>query len=351
MSSYKKILTLSFVALLTACAGNKAVVNPETGDKPAFNISGSPTFFKQADNQVALASFRVVFVTEGKRRQTAETRGRWGSKGDTSSSATVKTVLSGVDNDLMQTITDTAYADFVKAITEKGFQVVPMEQVVANPAFAKIKKRENGVENVAMKKVGKLFIDDKEDLSQYPTYSPTGLPLIDTTLFCKHIGSLGNPICLKDAVNKLGTVALHVNYVVDFSSFESSSKSGKDFAANSSYANAKVSTGQYLHLKPGKSGISVMGQGQSEFMFTLDGQNPYQTNQPFGESVEATSATDKAVSAFANVAGFFSESTKRSDSTVTYEMQAQPEVYKNIVSGMLAASSKELALNMEHYKK
>lgn len=350
MSSYKKILTLSFVALLTACAGNKAVVNPETGDKPAFNISGSPTFFKQADNQVALASFRVVFVTEGKRRQTAETRGRWGSKGDTSSSATVKTVLSGVDNDLMQTITDTAYADFVKAITEKGFQVVPMEQVVANPAFEKLKKRDNGVENVALKKVGKLFIDDKEDLSQYPTYSPTGLPLIDTALFCKHIGPLGNPICLKEAVNKLGTVALHVNYVVDFSSFESSSKAGTDFAANSRYANAKVSAGQHLHLKPGKSGISVMGQGQSEFMFTLDGQNPYQTNQPFGESVEATSATDKAVSGFANVAGFFSDSAK-SNKTVTYEMQAQPEVYKNIVIGMLAASSKELALNMEHYKK
>tara|TARA_R110002167_G_scaffold79043_4_gene218436 strand:+ start:1461 stop:2534 length:1074 start_codon:yes stop_codon:yes gene_type:complete len=354
MLGCKKILTISFVSLLTACAGNSKIeVNTESGEKPAFDMNGSVDVLQKTDNQVALASFRVVFITEGKRRQTSENSGRWGSSGDVASSATVKTVLSGVDNNLMQNITDAAYNNFTSALTEKGFQVVPMAQVLASSEFKDLAKRGNGSTDSTLKTVGKLFVDDKEDSSQYPTYSPTGLPLIDSSFFCKQMEPLYDNLCLPKVANDMGVSVMHVNYVVDFSSFDSSAKSGTNYSSNSNYANAEVSTGQNLHLKPQETGIKVISKSGDSVVFTLSSPNPYQTTQAFGESVEATSTTDKVVSGFANVMGFLggaSGGTARSDSTVTYEMQAQPDIYKDMVSNILMASSKELAWTMNYYR-
>jgi hypothetical protein len=354
MLSCKKILTLSIVSLLTACAGNPKIdAVTETGDKPAFNMQGSTDVLKAPDNQVALASFRVVFITEGKRRQTSENSGRWGSSGDVASAATVKTVLSGVDNNLMQSITDTAYHNFTTALTEKGFQIVPMDQVVANTEFKDLNKRSNGTTDSTLKTVGKLFVDDKEDSSQYPTYSPTGLPLIDSSFLCKQMEPLYDSLCLPKVADNLGVSVMHVNYVIDFSSFDSSAAAGTDFSSNSNYANAEVTTGQHLHLKPSETGIKIFNQSGDFIAFYLDAPNPYQTTQAYGESVEATSTTDKVVSGFSNVMGFLSGAsggTARSNSTVTYEMQAQPEIYQDMVSNILMASSKELAWTMQYYR-
>lgn len=354
MLGCKKIITISIVSLLTACAGNpKIEVNTESGEKPAFTVQGSPEILKAPNNQVALASFRVVFITEGKRRQTSENSGRWGSSGDVASAATVKTVLSGVDGSLMQNITDAAYNNFTTALTEKGYQIVPMDQVVANAEFKDLEKRSNGSSDSALKTVGKLFVDDKEDSSQYPTYSPTGLPLIDSSFLCKQIEPLYDNLCLPKVADNLGVPVMHVSYVVDFSSFDSSAKAGTDFSSNSNYANAEVTTGQHLHLKPGETGIKVIEPSGKFVAFFLDVPNAYQTTQAFGESVEATSTTDKVVSGFSNVMGFLggmSGGTSRSNSTVTYEMQAQPEIYQDMVSNMIAASSKELAWTMEYFR-
>lgn len=356
MFSCRKIFTVSMVSVfLSACAGNSKIeVNTESGEKPAFEVlSGSTDIIKNTSNQIAIASFRVVFITEGKRRQTAENTGRWGSSGDVSTSATIKTTLSGVDNSLMQTITDYAYANFTKELTGKGFQIIPMEQVVANSEFKDIAKRDVGSSDSTLKTVGKLFVDDKEDSSQYPTYSPKGLPLLDSSFFCQQLQPLYDNLCLMKVASNLGVPVMHVNYVVDFSSFESSARAGTDYLNDKHYADAKVSTGQNIHLKPIETGIKIISTSGSELALTLSSENPYQSNKAFGESVEATSTTDKAVSGFANVMGFLggaSGGTTRSNSTATYEMQAKPEIYQSMVNNMLAASSKEIAWTMEYYR-
>lgn len=355
MLAGKKILALLAASiLLSACGGTpKITKNTESNGKPAFKIEGSGDTLKESNAQLAIASFRVIFITEGQRRQAAENTGRWGSSGDVSSVATVKTILSGVDSDLMQNITDAAYQNFTNSLTEKGFELVSMDQVVNNAEFKKLDKRANGQIDSSLKTVGKLFVDNKEDITQYPTYSPSGLPLLDPSFLCIELAPLYDNLCLTKVADNLGVPVVHVNYVVDFSSFDSSADAGRNFLTNSNFATAEVTTGQHIHLNPNESGIKIIGKSGNSLALILDEQNPFQTSQAFGESVDATSTTDKAVSGFANVMGFLggvSGGKTRSNSTATYEMKAQPEVYQEMVNNMLTASSKEIAWSMEYFR-
>ena len=80
---------------------------------------------------------------------------------------------------------------------------------------------------------------------------------------------------------------------------------------------------------------------------------PYQGTEAFGESIEATSGTDKAVSGFKNALGALgamSGGTARSDSTVTYEMQAQPNIYQARVNELLNASTQEMIWGLEYFR-
>lgn len=151
----------------------------------------------------------------------------------------------------------------------------------------------------------------------------------------------------------MGVTLLHVSYVVDYSSFDSSAKAGKRFETNSVYASAKVSTGQNIHLLPGKTGLLAISPKGKELYFTLATDNPYQGVRAFGETLEATSTTDKAVSGFKNTMGMLSAvagGSSSSDSTVTYEMQAKPAIYQAIVNDMLTASSQEMVWGLEYFK-
>ncbi len=354
MKTYQKLLITSAVtALLVGCGGgNTLPQNAESAAKPAFNTAGDPSFLK-GDAEIAIASFRVVFITEGQKMQAAADKGRWGSSGKASSTATVKTKLTGVDGALMQQITDQAYANFSQNLVEQGFSVLPLQQVTNNPEFKKLDKRDNGQADSALSSAKEMMMGKKSSLNEYPVYSPTGLPLLGESFLCKQLEPLFKSICLPKVASALGMTTLHVAYVVDFSSFESSARAGKSYTTNSVYANAKVSTGQNLHLKPQNTGIVAINNKGKEVALYLNQDNPYQGERAFGESVEATSTTDKAVSGFKNALGALSAvsgGTARSDSTVTYEMQAQPEIYQAMVNDLLKASSNELAWSLEYFR-
>lgn len=354
MRNYKKLLIAAAItASLVGCGGNQTLPSTnDSGEKPSFQTSGNPAGVK-ADQPIAIASFRVLFVTEGKRTQTAADKGRWGSTGKAKSSATIKTTLTGVDSELMQQITDNAYRNFSQGLTAQGFNLLPLDKVTTNKAFQKLEKRENGQSESALKAMKKMFVDNKADLKQYPIYSPTGLPLLEETFMCKQLDPLFQSLCLPKVASDMGVTLLHVSYVVDYSSFDSSAKAGKRFETNSVYASAKVSTGQNIHLLPGKTGLLAISPKGKELYFTLATDNPYQGVRAFGETLEATSTTDKAVSGFKNTMGMLSAvagGSSSSDSTVTYEMQAKPAIYQAIVNDMLTASSQEMVWGLEYFK-
>lgn len=354
MRNYKKLLLAAAISTtLLGCSSNNTLPQTtEAGNKPAFITSGSTDLLKN-ESQLAIASFRVLFINEGQRTQASADKGRWGSSGKASSTATVKTVLTGVDSALMQKITDQAYENFTQNLTQQGFSVLEKQQLVSDEAFKKLDKRDNGQANAALNSAKKMLTGNTSNLNHYPTYSPTGLPLLDESFLCKQMEPLYKSICLPKVASSLGMTVLHVAYVVDFSSFESSSKAGVNYATNSIYASAKVNTGQNIHLKPGNTGLVVINAKGKELALLLDQDNPYQGTEAFGESIEATSGTDKAVSGFKNALGALgamSGGTARSDSTVTYEMQAQPNIYQARVNELLNASTQEMIWGLEYFR-
>lgn len=80
-------------------------------------------------NRVAIAGFRVIFVTHNEAR--AISRASYLPGGVERGSAKAKLVveLDGVDEATMQAITDRAYADFVAQLKLAGREVIPAEQM------------------------------------------------------------------------------------------------------------------------------------------------------------------------------------------------------------------------------
>lgn len=347
MQIKKYVTLLSLPLFLMACSGNKSL--PETteaGTKPAFSVHNGDTDIAGDSQKLAIASYKVIFITGGSKKEVAADTGRWGSTGKTESSATIRTRLKNIDSQLMQNITDKAYENFRQSLESKGFEVLDMQQVASNKEFEDLKKRDNGGDFDELLKAHKTNVYD------FPTFSPTGLPLIASSFFCKD-GAISANLCLNKVAGNLGTTVVHVLQVVDFSSFDANSNVGKDYFTNKVYSEAKVSAGQNLHLLPGFTGLSLVNKKGKTLTLILDEDNPYQGPRAFGESVEATSTGDKVASGIGNALGFLSGISggkARSNSTATYEIQAKPEVYEAMVGDMLAASGKELAWTLAQYR-
>jgi len=113
-------------------------------------------------NRVAIAGFRVVFVTHNEAR--AFVRASYMPGRDTgSASAKMEVDLRGVDDATMQAITDRAYALFVEQLKAAGREVVTPDQM--KESFA------------AFKVSAAVPQEVKTGLLKGKAFSPTGMPL------------------------------------------------------------------------------------------------------------------------------------------------------------------------------
>lgn len=113
-------------------------------------------------NRVAVAGFRVVFVTHNEAR--AFVRASYMPGRDTGSArAKMEVDLKGVDDATLQAITDRAYALFLDQLKAAGREVVPVSEMTAS--FA------------AFKSVPSVPQDVDSGFLRGKAFSPTGMPL------------------------------------------------------------------------------------------------------------------------------------------------------------------------------
>ncbi len=113
-------------------------------------------------NRVAVAGFRVVFVTHNEAR--AFVRASYLPGRDTGSArAKMEVDLKGVDDATMQAITDQAYALFLEQLKAAGREVVPAEEMKG--LYAGFKSVPAGPQDVGL------------GLLKGKAFSPTGMPL------------------------------------------------------------------------------------------------------------------------------------------------------------------------------
>lgn len=106
--------------------------------------------------RVFVPSYRVSFmVSAGARARTTDT------------TASAETVLSGAEPELIQAITDRAYADFIERLTAAGFTVVTQEEWRAADGAAQLKAGSGDIEIQSMGNLGAR--------QAYALVHPTGL--------------------------------------------------------------------------------------------------------------------------------------------------------------------------------
>jgi hypothetical protein len=218
------VLALLVVTALGAFADEStapAITLPDLNPSEWFDGKMGGTFGAKTvtafakSNRVAVAGFRVVFVTHNEAR--AFVRASYLPGRDTGSArAKMEVDLKGVDDATMQAITDRAYALFLEQLKAAGREVVPVEQL--QPSFAAFK-----VATPVPQEVNTGLLKGK-------AFTPTGLPLWwqvgdawgDAGLGQKNMRAFNE---LSKAANAPVTIAPVI--VIDFAHMESSgNKSG-----------------------------------------------------------------------------------------------------------------------------
>ena len=213
-------------------------IDPDTISVPVID-TGRNGFNKKALNilgkadKVAVAGFRVVFITTNSDTATSDGRAtalvnrglmRSGAKVyKKDSSHTLNIQLLGVEPSMMQMLADAAYQDFMMRLEETGREIVPAETILANEGFKSLNTYGFTTEHPFVKKA------KVSEPHTYIVFSPESLPLWFTHA---DAGSVGNvaPMALKNwrALNQLsfdtGSVVIVPQITIDFAKFSASGR-------------------------------------------------------------------------------------------------------------------------------
>lgn len=209
------LLLAVLAAFSFTLAAGEAITLPDLNPSEWFDGKMGGTFGAKTvtafakSNRVAVAGFRVVFVTHNEAR--AFVRASYLPGRDTGSArAKMEVDLRGVDDATLQAITDRAYALFLDQLKAAGREVVPAEELAASYAAFKT--------NPAPMEV-------KTGLLEGKAFTPAGLPLWfqvgdawgDAGLSQKNMRAFNE---LSKSANAPVTIAPLI--VVDFAHMESS---------------------------------------------------------------------------------------------------------------------------------
>lgn len=239
---------------------------------------------EQGAGQVTVVSFNVGFIFESI-DQTKKTGGLMGAFGGTTKA---RSSLVGVTPEMMQQITDAAYADFVARLVAKGF-------VVSTADFSGLSGDKGPSEesiNLEKKSKGKAVF-----------YAPSAMPLqvflqgdVAQRKSLANFGDQGrasrNSLEVQETAKETGIPAIGVVYLIDFSDQK---RPGAFSFGGSLKVNANLS------IVPDYSKLTVIGSNGKKNEIVLG--KPVSIDGEFIEVADATSGSEKTAQAAGNIAG------------------------------------------------
>ena len=183
-------------------------------DAPKLVKLSSPEAAK-GTAQVVVGAFNVGFIFESMDRDN-KTGGMIGAFGGATDA---KSVLVGVTPEMMQSITDAAYADFCTQLAARGFTVVAADALFSSPDFARVKKMPAPYE------AGIRL--DKKSTGKAVYYKPSALPtqfMLPGDIVASGFSGMGltmaagtNQYGVAQFAKSAGRSVLDVTYLIDFS--------------------------------------------------------------------------------------------------------------------------------------
>ncbi len=270
------------------------------------------------NKRVAIAGFRVVFVTFNSAYARATSTYMPGGAERGAAHSTIEVTLDGVDEATMQALTDQAYATFVAQMKLAGREIVPAEQLQTLWSTMELAQRSNSKEK------GLAF-------------SPQGIPLWwqngeqwgDTSPF-----NQTNMRALGAAAPQLNAIVIAPVLVVDFARMESSgshSWGSADVSANL-LMSVRHFHSRVLRSEESRSGMVAYGKGEDG---TLDRTKAIATEMPFAEMVKTSEAKGGLMSL--NVPGLNVLGSKTSKSS--YLAKTTPVNYSNAAITVLTQAT------------
>jgi hypothetical protein len=276
--------------LLSAAAALALLTQPAIAfskDQEPVKISG-PANVKGVTT-VAVGAFNVGFIFESV-DQTAASGGLMGAFGGTTKA---KSELVGVTPEMMQAITDAAYADFVTQMTAGGYTVQPAADLFGHAALAKTKSQEAPLDiNIALEK------GSKGKATYFKPSSFPSLLMIPGDFLGSGMSSIGINMSAGQASMALGNYAresgvgvVDVVYLIDFSQ----QKRPGAFSFGGLQVNSALS------VSADYSRITLIAPSGKQSVITI--KTPVAVEGEFVEKSDASSGGDKALQSGANVAG------------------------------------------------
>jgi hypothetical protein len=162
------VLAIAMMSVALVAEESSSIALPDLNPSEWFDGKMGGTFGAKTvtafakSNRVAVAGFRVVFVTHNEAR--AFVRASYMPGRDTGSArAKMEVDLRGVDDATLQAITDSAYATFLEQLKAAGREVITADQLQASYAAFKVSP-------MIPQEVGAGLMKGK-------AFSPTGVPL------------------------------------------------------------------------------------------------------------------------------------------------------------------------------
>jgi len=278
----RKLLSAAAIAalLVQPVIANAKDVEPVKISGPA-NAKGVTT--------VAIGAFNVGFIFESI-DQTAASGGLMGAFGGTTKA---KSALVGVTPEMMQAVTDAAYADFVQQLAAGGYTVQPTAELFGHGALAKTKSQDVPLDiNIALEKGSK---------GKATYFKPTALPsllMIPGDFLGSGMSSMGinmsagqASMALNNYARESGVGVVDVVYLIDFSQ----QKRPGAFSFGGLQVNSALS------VSADYSRMTLIAPNGKQSVITI--KAPVAVEGEFVEKSDASSGTDKALQSGANVAG------------------------------------------------
>ena len=238
---------------------------------------------------VTIGAFNVGFIFES----TDQTKASGGLMGAFGGTTKAKSELVGVTPEMMQAVTDAAYADFVAQLSAGGYTIQPAADLFGHPALAKTKSQDVPLDiNIALEKGSK---------GKASYYKPSALPsllMVPGDFLGSGMSSIGMNMAAGQASAALSSYAkaagvgvIDVVYLIDFSQ----QKRPGAF----SFGGIQVNSG--LSVTADYSRVTLIAPSGKQSVITI--KAPVAVEGEFVEKADASSGTDKALQSTANVAG------------------------------------------------
>ena len=275
---------LSAIAVLAMLA---QPVHIAAKEKEPVKIAGPAN--AKGISTVTIGAFNVGFIFES----TDQTKASGGLIGAFGGTTKAKSELVGVTPEMMQAVTDAAYADFVAQLSAGGYTVQPAADLFGHAALAKTRSQDVPLDiNIALEKGSK---------GKATYYKPSALPsllMIPGDFLGSGMSSIGMNMAAGQAsaalaqyAKQAGVGVVDVVYLIDFSNLKR--------PGAFSFGGLQVNSG--LSVTADYSRITLIAPNGKQSVITV--KAPVIVEGEFVEKSDASSGTDKALQSAGNVAG------------------------------------------------